>query len=1635
MIPPPIQSCLALALITGLALPTLPALATLPDDDSVWGEGLSYYSSFNGDSVSALPAEKGSGNMARSGLTPSRVTVLGDNKAISASTGSYMNNQTFLKTDAEAFTIFFRAQIGDVPRGLLYAFGANIAPGLAFRRDVATGSFAITTGTNISSPCILYTPAKESACSDWDYRTYALTYDANAEGDTLALYVDGELVGTGKVKGTLLDAKTQWGSRHSNPGEGEAKGNGYVDVAGIWTRVLTQEELKRLTADLASERPTLQPISFLDVPESFGTPPSEALRLSLTGTLSLEARWDARQTIGTRSANVAEITGSSNTYNVYGISNSSYGGLSILERDTWLKVSGGTFDYVVGGKDNYWKSPYANELHGSYLVELTGDGTTARNVLGGVYGCSNGDDDAMKNLTGNTLVTVAEGAKVSGNIIGSSVSMHGEQFTHFGDSMVRIYALQDVTDPEHGINSNRLGSGFVIGGSARADDQNRASGANITGDTAVEIVLPQETEGTFAKEIIGGSYYTGATGTFNINGSASVLIDAPATVTFAERVCAGSRGSNATIAGAATLTLKGGTFTNEIVPSYEGATAASSELVLAPAENTLDLSAATIGDFGAVTVNPQGGTLVLGTRRFATATLAPTATGTITFTLTDEELADRRAYLFTGEALPSDTLTLTATNAPEGWMLSVQYGQIVFAPPASDLTWQTPAAGSDWADGLEGFQNGDNATFGTTASSANERVTLSEDVRATVVSVDGDYTFDGAGLLTTSELRVSQGGTLTLGEAPIRTRRVYLYPTARVSSGDNSDGVALAEIQLTLNGEPIDLSGATATATHGQTSGEHNEHADDLLIDGDLTTKWYWNTTATSFSDCTITLDAGEGNAFVFDGYRLAMADQPVRNPTMWVLFIDSPTGERQQIDVRQYTEAVAKAWPKNNGTTQEGWMTEEPLAPQVYQGSVSIAVEQEATIAGTLAGQGVIQGDVVFAEGSTLKVPAQNVVSNTLVSRFVTVTGTVSGTVALDVGDVTLADIACVLAAPNDGLTFTNVPEHYTVRWYMGAYYLTRLLQQPIAAEISGRTQWLSAGWKDATGFAVTPNLWVLTPADEQQVSVTAAGEATLVLDGPSAIGAFTVEDSEHALTIEGTSALTPTSLTVNGPLATNPTSLTIPAGAAINGTLTYGLPSGTWALPNLTGTGTLAKTGSGTFNLANDVTVEPTLHIRQGTLKLTSTSGSYDTLPDIIVEGGAKLSGEGCAKVKYNDPSATFTFRDDAVFVFENGNSEGGTIAPHIVIENDGTQAANFQGSYHNANTRFTGGISGHGLLRFGGGHTNGFTISSVIADDETGALALEVASNAAEITVSGKNTYSGGTTLARSFKTNNAEALGRGNVTIAANGSLAVGGSLNIHAAYANSGSVSGAIVLCEGATLAAGTAVFDAVSVAEGAVVTFTALPEEMAAGTRLATWTEGKGPTDASAFSVPGWVLAVDATGLVVSGPAEPEVTLPESVAGEEGVAFDETAKAALIAAAKGAEIAAVTAVTGTANGKAMTTAEINDALACLSGEGLITADAEAGTLHVAYAFTVTGLALADGQLSVTATVADAEGRPLAIVSGATVELIPVSLGETPAEGEALATVTADGSPTVTLTNAAEAGTALFKVRVSLKPAE
>ena len=1583
--------------------------AAISDDDPIW-KGLSWYSSFNGE-TSGYPAEKPAENAGSWGMSASPATISvsgGDNKAILVGTG-WTDRQTVLSGDDAAFTIVFRGQLGDVATGLFFAFGSKkeaLSGGLAFRRGTDPGTFVVTTGKDTTAR--LQTTLDPA--DDWAWHTYALTYDS-AQETSLTLYVDGEQVATGVPSGTVIDAPFQWGTRHGNPMAGEAKGNGAIDAMGVWKRVLTQTEIQALVADWYTE--TTVAVSFTALPEGYMPPPVRALPLELTGNTGLEGMRAAKQTVNGRAATVANITGGTGVYSIYGISDSGSGDRSTINHDVWLKVSGGAFNQVVGGKDNDWKGNHANGINGDLFTELAGAGTAAKCVIGAICGCGTGGDNAgALPFTGDTVVTVADGAKVSGAVVGSCSTQHSKVQQHDGNSTVRVYALQDVS-----VSGDALaGSGTAIIGASTVNyiNSNHTSGATLSGNSTVEIVLT-EGAGTFAKSIYGASRgRDGTTGDLSVQGDSTVRIDAPGIV-FPNLVCAGGSGTTAGVDGTASLTLEAGIFTGSLVPCERGASVGASVLTLAPT-GRLDLTRATIGDFGSIAIAPQGGTLVLGELRPTTAVCAADAKGVVALTPTQAEIMARTITLFAAESIP-EGLTVEAEGlAPEQIALSLVDGKLCLTiDAAADLTWQTPAEGTDWDAGLEGFRAGDNVTFG--ANATTEAVTVPGDVRANAVTVAGDYALSGNGLLSVGELTVEAGGTLTLGEGAMRARRVYLMPAARAITGANSDGLALAEFGLTLAGQPVDLSKATISTTKAGAA----QHPIANLIDGDLRSKWYWVTKATTFADCIITLDAGEGREFVFDGYRLAMADQSGRNPTTWYVVVDAIGGGQVFADYRQNTEEVATAWTPN------AWL-DETFDIQFGQGRMTLAAEGGVTVAGTLAGIGEIRGDVAFAEGSVLRASA---------TGYPVIAGAVSGTVTLDVSALTLGDatVVPVLRAP-EGLAITHTAgEDYEIIYGNGLYWFARKLTMPLTLTLSQASGWMGGNWVDATGTPVAPNQWGARPAETLEAVVAAAADgAMLSLDSPVAVGSLTVADTGHALTLAAMYdyTLTAQALTVAGDLATSSVVLAIPDGATIDGTLTYDHPSGTLALPNLNGSGTLVKTGGGTFNLANSVAVSPTVHVRAGTLALTSIEGVYEALPDIIVEGGATLTGAGCSSVKYNDASATFTFRDDAIFVFENGNSDGGTLAPHIAIANDGTKVANFRGSYYGSHTRFTGGIAGHGTLRFGGGHNNAFGVTGVIEDDDEGALALEIATNAAEITISGANTYSGGTTIARSFTTNNAEALGRGAVAVEEGGSLTVSGTLNVHAAYANAGTVKGAIRLCAGATLdaAAGTAVFDTVSTEDGATVTFTALPETMAAETRLAAWESG--PADASGFSVPGWELAAREDGLYVVGPAAPAVTLPEAVAGEaEGVTFDAVAKAALTAAAEAAGLTEVLAVTGTANGRAMTTAEINAALSGLTGEGLVAADVDAGTLRVAYDFAVTALSLEGGTLAVTATVSGAEGKTVLLAEGVTAALIPVTLGETIVEGEPVAEATlAENAASVRLTlDATGAGTRLFKVRV------
>ena len=1230
----------------------------------------------------------------------------------------------------------------------------------------------------------------------------------------------------------------------------------------------------------------IEPVTFEGVPEGWGTAPTEAYTDTVSGTTQLELLELARQEPeGARARNVMHITGATNTPTVYGITDSTQGDKSTLERDVWLKVSGGAYASIIGGKDNGWENNHANHITGNLLVELTGEGTTAQTVVGSNIGGSNGaggEGDGMT-FTGDTLVTLTDGAKVSGTVVGSGVSQHRKRPVHNGNATVRVYTLQD----ENGDSGNYQAiSSAIVGGavsnvSGNQQDPNWASALPITGNTAVEVVL-NEGSGTFAKTIYGGSCNVDqGTGSFAITGNTAVTIDANG-VTFLDGIYAGGKGPKATVSGTATVTLKGGVFIGEVAPGVvtdETVTSGTSALVIEAAEGkTVDVSNAIIGDFDSTSVTLSGGTLALGDQRLPEATLAEDPSGTISIALSTADVAAGSVTLFkfAGEAVP-ETLTISAPDLQVGtWAAQVVEGNLCYVrtDAAQDITWTTPAEGSNWSAGLPDFKPGDNATFGT--NEANESVTLDQDILAGAVTVSGDYTLNGNGALTADTVTVAKDGTLTLGKKTLTSARyVRLHITKRTASGNNADGIAVAEVALFKGGEQLSWDGATATATN------YSTHPAANLINGNLNDKWMWSVKTTTFS-VDLTFDAGAGKTFEFDGYNLATADQNGRNPTAWELQVSNDGTSYTTVDTRTYEDAVATAW------ATKSWISESPLtlSTPVF-GDVAITVAEGVTVKGVLTAAGGIVGDVTFGETGTLKLTA---------GTFLMISGVVTaqeGGVALDTSAVMAEGyVGQTFLVAQKGLSFTGVPEGFVVNEVqmtdvLSQYILAKNAPFPWKATLSGDTTWIKATWTAANGVTVDPAQWMVTYAPSVSVELTVESKTTLS-DLPVAVGAITVKGTAP-LTLSG-GQLHTSSLTVEAgaELHTDTAQFVVtalndetPVSVTVNGAWVMNASSG-YTLPAISGTGTVVKTGTGTLSLNSGTVVEPTLHIQAGTFSLPSTSSSgygtvYTDVPNVIVEGGATLSVPQWA-TNVRDAEATFTLRDNAIFLFANGNSyDNRDIAPKFLIENDGTSPTSFRGSSNGDNTKLTGGISGKGLILFEQGGSNGYTVSGVIADGADGTLAVRVNdANTPPITFSGANTYTGGTEIMTGLTVSNADALGRGPVSIAEGGTLTVSGTtLNVYGAIKSAGTIAGAIALQEGASIdaSAGAVTFDTLSVAEGATIPV-ALPADVAVGTELATWTTG--PADAAAFSADlaaGLALAVEGTTLkVVEGAPSGDLT-------------------------------------------------------------------------------------------------------------------------------------------------------------------
>lgn len=232
---------------------------------------------------------------------------------------------------------------------------------------------------------------------------------------------------------------------------------------------------------------------------------------------------------------------------------------------------------------------------------------------------------------------------------------------------------------------------------------------------------------------------------------------------------------------------------------------------------------------------------------------------------------------------------------------------------------------------------------------------------------------------------------------------------------------------------------------------------------------------------------------------------------------------------------------------------------------------------------------------------------------------------------------------------------------------------------------------------------------------------------------------------------------------------------GAAVSGAVTLSADavlmlsgsSGTISHLNTKGH-TLAKEGAGTLVLGS-ADIVGHLDLKQGTIQFNQ--GGYAGIASIRMASGTSL------KLDYNAniTSGCSVFMEDGSSI----NFWNGTGTSSLKINLNGNISLN--GNCSGNAAVLAGTISGTGRLNLGTTLQNAWTISSAISGD----LSLSVNSR---VTLSGNNSYTGGTVISGStLTTRSVSALGTGAVTING-GSLALGGNLEISALAGTGGSVS-------------------------------------------------------------------------------------------------------------------------------------------------------------------------------------------------------------------------------------------------------
>ncbi|MGN1325479.1 MAG: hypothetical protein ACI4YA_03945, partial [Candidatus Spyradenecus sp.] len=268
------------------------------------------------------------------------------------------------------------------------------------------------------------------------------------------------------------------------------------------------------------------------------------------------------------------------------------------------------------------------------------------------------------------------------------------------------------------------------------------------------------------------------------------------------------------------------------------------------------------------------------------------------------------------------------------------------------------------------------------------------------------------------------------------------------------------------------------------------------------------------------------------------------------------------------------------------------------------------------------------------------------------------------------------------------------------------------------------------------------LTTALSLKLPEGGATVARLRVSGTDA--AHTLTLSGGALTVNGSILLAGANLTAETatlPLA-NVTAIDLGEGTALDYTVTSKV-----ALPALTGLGTFTKRGSADMTFKNATTAYlAQVVVAEGILD----TGEIQTASEfhVTVEAGATFLTRSTTSL--TSTASTLCLKGGAIFDLRNGNGNATRpIRAAITINATNDNPAIIQGSRNGNASNLQGAITGKGTLEITGTGMNAFTISGNISDaaDGTGTLALKVTQtgSTAAVTLTGDNTYTGGTTIA--------------------------------------------------------------------------------------------------------------------------------------------------------------------------------------------------------------------------------------------------------------------------------------------------